>query len=44
MTFEISDNAGEVLELLRGLDEQFCVTVKTSTEAEIKDLDIEKGV
>ena len=36
MTFEIPNNAGVVWVPLRGLDEQFCVAGKTSTDAEIK--------
>ena len=44
MTFEVPHDIGVVWELLRGLDELFRVAAKTSTEAEINELEREKGV
>ena len=44
VTFEVTHNAGMVWKMLRGLDELFLVADKTSPEAEIKELEIEKRV
>ena len=44
MTFEVAHDIGGVWKLLRGLDELFRVAAKTSTDAEIKNLEAEKGL